>query len=111
MFLITVSSLPLPPIFLFQGDGAGHRVGVLSLGSMVGVPNIREVGVAQGLVWGLSLQASPGVWAVLPTRQKVHGTRMGKGQASGMPSHMAGRGKCLGMTQQMPPVTATIKFR
>lgn len=52
MFLITVSSLSLPPIFLFRGDGAGHRVGALSLGSRVGVPRVGEAGVAQGLAWG-----------------------------------------------------------
>lgn len=92
--LITVSSLSLPPIFLLQGDGAGHRVSALSLGSMVRIPNVAEAGVARGLVWGLSLQVSPGAWAVLPTRQKVRGTRMGKDPVSGMPSHTAGRGEC-----------------
>lgn len=48
--LITVSSLSLPPIFLLQGDGAGHRVSALSLGSMVRIPNVAEAGVARGLV-------------------------------------------------------------
>lgn len=91
--LITLSSLSLPPMFRLQGDGAGHRVSSLSLGSMVRIPNVAETGVAWGLVWGLSLQVSPGAWAVLPTRQKVRGTRMGKGPASGMPSHTAGRGE------------------
>lgn len=92
--LITISSLSLPPIFLLQGDGAGHRVSALSLGSMVKILNVAEAGVARGLVWGLSLQVSPGAWAVLPTKQKVRGTRMGKDPVSGMPSHTAGRGEC-----------------
>lgn len=86
----SVSSLSLSPTFLFQGAGAGHPEP-----GHHRVPNVGEVGVVvQGLVWDLSLQASPGAWAVLPTRQKVHGTRMGKGPASGMPSHMAERNRC-----------------
>lgn len=66
---------------------------------------------AQGPAWGLHSQASPGAWAVLPSRLRVPGTRTGKGPVSGTPSHTAGRGMCLGTRQQMWPVTATTRSR
>lgn len=68
-------------------------------------------GRAQSSAWGLCLQASLGVWAALPSRQRVPGIRMGKGLASGMPSRTAGRGRCLVMRQQMWRVMATTRSR